>query len=132
MPRQRIQSKIQVPPRARGFAPMGSYKHNNEHISMHIEEYEAIRLLDYENLTQSEAARIMGISRPSLTRIYKRARGKIATLITEARPMFIEGGNAFFDSEWICCERCDSRFNTPRKNTHRACPLCNSENIFHL
>ena len=132
MPRQRSNSKIQMPPRAKGFAPIGNYTQHNEYIALLTEEYEAIRLLDYENLTQSEASIIMEISRPTLTRIYLRARKKMATMITESRPMHIEGGNAIFDSHWLHCERCESRFNTPQKKAHRCCPLCNSENIFHL
>jgi uncharacterized protein len=132
MPRPRLINKIQMPPRVKGFNPVGIYRMQAEPIKLNIEEYEAIRLLDYEGLTQVEAALMMGISRPSLTRIYERARKKMATMITEARQLLIEGGKVVFDSEWYSCERCDCKFNNPDKLAHNQCLLCGSNNIFNM
>lgn len=52
-------------------------------IILRLEEFEAIRLLDYQNLTQEQAAVHMDISRPTLTRIYEEARHKVATAFVE-------------------------------------------------
>lgn len=132
MPRPRQVSKVQIPPRVKGFIPIGYYKDQSEPVQLNIEEYEVIRLLDYEGLSQVEAAEIMQISRPTLTRIYERARSKVATALTEAHQLLIEGGSAIFNGDWYQCERCDAKFNNPNHNTVTSCPLCDSINIFNL
>ena len=132
MPRPRQVSKVQMPPRVKGFIPLGYYKNQSEPVQLNIEEYEVIRLLDYEGLSQVEAAKLMQISRPTLTRIYERARKKVATALTEAHQLLIEGGNAIFNGQWFMCEKCDCRFNNPNQVEVTACPLCASSNIQRL
>lgn len=132
MPRPRQVSKVQIPPRVKGFIPVGYYKNQSEPVQLNIEEYEAIRLLDYEGLSQVEAAKIMQISRPTLTRIYERARRKVATALTEAQQIVIEGGNAIFNGDWFECERCNCKFNNPSNVAIIKCPLCNSINIQNM
>jgi predicted DNA-binding protein (UPF0251 family) len=132
MARPRQISRVQIPPRVRGFIPVGYYKDQSTPIQMYIEEYESIRLLDYEGLSQLEAASLMQVSRPTLTRIYERARKKIARALTEALQIVIEGGNALFDGDWFECERCNCKFNNPQKNHIAACLLCDSQNIHQL
>ena len=102
---------VQVPPRVKGFNPIGYYSDQLEPVLLNIEEYESIRLLDYESLSQGEAATIMEISRPTLTRIYLRARKKIAIALTEARQIKIEGGSGIFSSSWFECLNCECSFN---------------------
>jgi len=63
-----------------------------------FDEYEVVRLLDYEGKQQSEAAELMMVSRPTLTRIYMEARRKIATAIVEGCQLRITGGNTDFAS----------------------------------
>ena len=58
-----------------------------------MDEFEALRLLDYENLTQEECARRMDIARTTVTGIYMRARRKVATALAEGRPLVIRGGS---------------------------------------
>jgi len=132
MARPRNNSKVQIPPRIKGFIPMGYYGQETEPMNMNIEEYESIRLLDYENLTQVEAAQIMDISRPTLTRIYERARKKIAIALTEATQLMIEGGNAIYNGNWYQCQKCSSRFNNPSDKSVDDCPLCSSPKIKKL
>jgi predicted DNA-binding protein (UPF0251 family) len=57
-------------------------------VILRLEEYEAIRLLDYQNLTQEQAAVHMDVSRPTLTRIYEEARNKVATAFVEGVILF--------------------------------------------
>jgi uncharacterized protein len=131
MARPRQVSKVQIPPRVKGFIPVGYYKDQSEPVQLNIEEYEAIRLLDYEGLSQEGAAKIMQISRPTLTRIYERARKKVATVLTEAHQLIIEGGNAIFNGNWYECDKCNSTFNSPEESAVKVCPLCGSGNIQH-
>lgn len=129
MPRPRNSSKVQIPPRNRGFMPLGYYQAESEIIQLHIEEFESIRLLDYENLSQEEAAQLMEISRPTLTRIYNRARKKVATAFTESRQILIEGGKVVFNGEWTLCATCESKFNTVNTTSYGICPLCSSKHV---
>lgn len=126
MARPRKPGKIQIPPRAKAFMPVGYYKSSSESVQLNIEEFEVFRLLDYEGLTQAEAARLMQISRSGVARIYERARYKLAKALTEAKKIDIEGGNNLYDSDWYECERCNSKFNSLGKESPRACPLCGS------
>jgi predicted DNA-binding protein (UPF0251 family)/DNA-directed RNA polymerase subunit RPC12/RpoP len=132
MARPRKFSTIQVPPRVKGFNPVGYYSNKLDSVLLNIEEYEAIRLLDYEDLSQEDASRVMEISRPTLTRIYERARTKIAIALTEARQIKIEGGRAIFNSDWYKCRSCESKFNSTINNTAISCPLCMSRTIVNI
>jgi predicted DNA-binding protein (UPF0251 family)/predicted Fe-Mo cluster-binding NifX family protein len=50
-------------------------------IDLNHDELEAIFLIDYQDMYQEDAAKLMNISRPTLSRIIKSARNKIATTI---------------------------------------------------
>ncbi len=63
------------------------------HEPMTLEEYEAIRLIDHVGLTQSGAAKQMGVARTTVQAIYFAARGKIASLLVSGGTMKIEGGD---------------------------------------
>ena len=62
--------KIVSPPLMTGFKPFGIPRAQLEEVVLHYDEYEAVRLLDYEGLMQEQAAERMNVSRPTLTRIY--------------------------------------------------------------
>jgi predicted DNA-binding protein (UPF0251 family) len=126
MARPRKPVIIQIPPRAKAFMPVGYYKSSSESVQLNIEEFEVFRLLDYEGLTQTEAAKLMQISRSGVARIYEKARYKLAKALTEAKKIDIEGGSNLFDNDWYECERCNSKFNSPHRGSPGACPLCNS------
>lgn len=74
------------------FAPMGCKK-NLESISMTVEEYETIRLIDLEGLTQEECADRMHVARTTVQRIYIEARRKLAEFLVNDNILNIEGGN---------------------------------------
>ncbi len=72
----------------------GPYKKNDiELITMNLEEFETIRLIDYNNLTQEEAANFMGIARTTAQGIYEDARRKIADAFVNGKTIRIAGGN---------------------------------------
>ena len=124
--------KISNPPVVSGFKPYG-YKKNqgrNESIFLHLEEYEALRLCDFEMLNHQQASVLMAVSRPTLTRIYSRARQKVAEALVLGKQIIIEGGKVYFDSEWFSCHTCGCFFNNPDKPEEiKECPLCKSMNI---
>lgn len=61
-------------------------------VTMSYDELEILRLIDYENLKQDEAASCMEIARATVQQIYAEARRKCAIALVEARPLVIEGG----------------------------------------
>ena len=89
---------------------------------LHFDEYEAIRLLDYEGLMQEQAAERMNVSRPTLTRIYEQARRSMAKAFVEGKMIVIEGGNVEFDRDWYRCKKCHKLIEG--KNNHVRCRQC--------
>ncbi len=72
----------------------------------------------------------MDVSRPTLTRIYAKARAKIADALVTGKQIIIEGGKIYFDSEWYKCNGCRCLFNHPEKSViPDKCPLCGSSEI---
>jgi uncharacterized protein len=131
-PRPTRLRKISNPPIISGFRPYGNSKNDrkSETIFLYLEEYEALRLCDYNMLNQHQASIIMDVSRPTLTRIYARARQKIAEALVLGKQIIIEGGKIYFDSEWFSCKVCGCYFNNPDKQQEtKECPLCKSNNI---
>lgn len=69
-------------------------------IIMTVEEYETIRLIDFENLTQEECALRMNIARATVQKLYDVARKKIASSLVEGCLLKIEGGDyKLYDNE---------------------------------
>lgn len=131
-PRIKILRKVSNPPVVKGFKPYGinSDKLNQELVKLNYEEYEALRLCDYNMLNHYEASVMMGVSRPTFTRIYASALQKIAKTFVEGRQISFEGGKIYFDSDWYQCKNCECNFNNPeREKPVENCPLCGSENI---
>jgi uncharacterized protein len=131
-PRLKKLRKVLNPPPIKGFKPYGPDldKVGKDPILMHFEEYESLRLCDYDMFNHHQASAAMGVSRPTFTRIYASARQKVAKAFAEGRQISIEGGKVYFDSDWYSCNQCRCYFNNPKKDeeiTH--CPLCGSERI---
>lgn len=64
-----------------------------EGISLTLDEYEVIRLVDLEGYSHLECAKQMDISRSTVQEIYESARRKIASFIVYGRKLYISGGN---------------------------------------
>ena len=60
-----------------------------EEVELGIDELEALRLCDYKNLEQTEAAKKMKISQSTLQRILTSARKKIADALIEGKAIKI-------------------------------------------
>ena len=66
---------------------------NDSGITLTVEEYETIRLIDYMGFSQEECGRQMGGSRATIQALYTEARKKLARLLVEGTSLKIEGGN---------------------------------------
>lgn len=131
-PRIKVLRKVSNPPIIKGFRPYGENpeKSGGGTIQLLYEEYESLRLCDYERFNHHQASLLMGVSRPTFTRIYASALQKIATAFVEGRQISIEGGKVYFDSDWYHCQKCGCYFNNPEKDQGvENCPLCGSRKI---
>ena len=124
MPRPKQNRKISNPPLMQGFKPFGIPRRMLSSVSLLYDEYEAIRLLDYEGMNQDQAAVQMNVSRPTLTRIYEKARKTIAQALVEGKMIMIEGGNVQFDRAWYRCRRCYKLIGGLENHVH--CKDCNT------
>jgi predicted DNA-binding protein (UPF0251 family) len=75
------------------FKPAGIPLHFLDEVCLSVEELEAIRLKDLEDLEQVEGAKRMGISRPTFQRVLTSARKKVADALLHGKAIRIEGGS---------------------------------------
>ena len=127
MARNKKDRLIQMAPHFCGFSPQGVQSKPGSEVSINFEEYEALNLCDYELLNQSEAAKLMNISRPTFTRIYESVRRKIARAFIEGVYINFEDGNSTV-SDWLKCNKCQISF-TVTESTGNFCPICKSQVI---
>jgi predicted DNA-binding protein (UPF0251 family) len=106
MPRPKKKRKIDNPPKMQGFKPFGIAVCDTSPIIMQYEEYETVKLVIYDELSQDIAADRMEVSRPTLTRIYNSALKKIGQAFVEGKSIIIDGGNFEFDKDWYKCKKC--------------------------
>lgn len=90
MPRPKKCRKVCSVPNVREFYPNNG---KAEFITLTVDEYESIRLIDKLGLSQEECAEYMQVARTTVQCICNTARHKIATALTEGRGILIEGGD---------------------------------------
>ena len=92
MPRPQKCRRVCALPRCAGFQPLERGE-EREAVVMTVDEYEAVRLMDHQGLTQAQCARQMGIARTTVTAIYDSARRKLAQTLVEGRRLMVAGGS---------------------------------------
>lgn len=133
MPRPKNDRNIFSPPLMQGYKPFGIRRNELEAVSLQFDEYETIRLLDYEGMNQEQAAERMNVSRPTLTRIYEKARKTIAEAFVEGKMIRIEGGSVNFEKSWFRCGKCYKLIDG--LENHIPCKDCkkfNSEELIQI
>lgn len=73
-------------------------------IFLTIEEYEAIRLIDYTGMNQVDAAVKMDVSRTTIQALYARARKKLSRFLVEGTRLRIEGGSYELCNQNLLCQ----------------------------
>ena len=78
-----------------------------ETVTLTLEEYETIRLIDLENCTHQQCAQQMDISRTTVTELYEKARYKIADSLIGGKRLVISGGDYRLcnGSAAFCCHK---------------------------
>lgn len=115
MPRPFKNRCINAQPLSVVYKPAGVPARQLAWVTLHLDEFEAIRLLDHLGLEQAQAAEHMGVSRPTVTRIYASARKKIADALALGQAICIEGGPV---TEMINQPGCGPGFGR-RRGQHR-------------
>lgn len=133
MTRPRKKRKIKEPPLFQRFKPAGIKGRDLQQIIIGVDEYEAIRLADYENYDHKRAAKEMDISRPTFSRLIETARKKVAKAIVEGKEIYIEGGSVDFRDNIFRCLDCGEITQLEFNNyTPKNCRRCGSENLINL
>jgi predicted DNA-binding protein (UPF0251 family) len=116
------------------FKPAGIPLRSLEEICISIEEIEAIKLKDIENLDQEQCAKNMNISRTTFQRVLESARKKLADALLNGKAIKIEGGNYEIEMRRFRCSQ-GHEWNMPAEeavNNSSACPQCNSSDYMAL
>lgn len=93
MPRPRKWRKVCCLPESNEFGPLDVHINQEHLLTMTVDEYESIRLIDLEGFTQEECAEQMGIARTTVQRMYNDARKKLAESLVNGKVLRIEGGD---------------------------------------
>lgn len=112
MSRPRKFRKVLCLPKVDEFHPKGR---ENNIIILTVDEYETIRLIDKEGLSQKECAEYMQVARTTVQHIYNSARVKLANALVDGSGIRIEGG------DYIICGK-----------EERRCDLCECKNYCKL
>ena len=132
MVRPKCPRQINGLPRSSYFKPRGIPVSSLEEVVLSVDEFESMRLADYEGLYQEQAAEKMNISRQTFGRILESAHRKVADVLIHGKAMRIEGGVVEMpEMRKFQCNQCghgwDLPFGTGRPP---ACPSCSSKD-FH-
>ena len=123
-----------VPP-VNYFKPAGIPVVNLEEVNLLVEEAEAIRLKDLEELEQEECAVKMSISRTTFSRILDSARKKVADSLLNGKAIRIQGGNYEMAERRFRCisgHEWNVPFEDMISNPPESCPECNTPGIMSV
>lgn len=132
MPRPQKQRSVFRPPLFPDFKPMAVRAAQLDVQTLALDEFEAIRLADYEGLEHAAAAEQMGISRSTFSRLVERARHQVAQFLVEGRRLHIDGGEVHFQGNMIRCQQCLHLFHVPLETNPAECPDCGSTELVDL
>ena len=79
-------------PNTKEFLPVGTDDCTTA-IVLTVDEFETLRLIDLQDLSQEECGANMQVARTTVQAIYGSARKKLAQALVEGRPIRIEGGD---------------------------------------
>lgn len=117
MPRPRKCRRVCRMPETGEFFPRGRWTGT---VQLSVDEFEALRLLDYDGMTQEQCALQMKVARATVTNIYASARHKLAEALVCSRRLVVSGGSyVLCDNAQGCCVSCQNTAcaNHPSRKT---------------
>lgn len=140
MPRPCKQRRICAIPSCGQFGPKSAACSNHPPITMTLDEFETIRLIDLMNMTQEECAAQMKVARTTAQSIYNSARRKLAECLVNERELMIQGGDyVLCDGNTdgckcgkACRHHCKSSGQTVQHSCTTEMEESNHENCSHL
>ena len=111
------------------FVPAGRRKCEIEEMFIKVEEFEAMRLKDVEDLNQEECAGRMLVSRQTFQNIIDSARKKIAIALIEGKAINISGGNYTRNVCKFKCISCANTYEIKYEEDRKICPSCGSDQV---
>ena len=92
MPRPKKCRRVCDYPQTLTFLPE-DHKNREQVVILTVDEYETIRLIDKEGLSQEQCGDFMQVARTTVQQIYASARKKLADMLVDGLPLRIEGGD---------------------------------------
>jgi predicted DNA-binding protein (UPF0251 family) len=117
------------------FKPVGRKLKEQDEVELSLDEFEAIRLADFEGLYQEKAAEQMNVSRQTFGNIINSAHKKIADFLINAKSLKISGGaiEMITDDSNFICFGCKILKDSPEKIGYmELCPYCISPELHRL
>jgi len=126
MPRPKCCRQVGCMPDKNYFKPRGIPSSQLQEVVLSLDEYEAVRLADFEGLYQEQAALQMNISRQTFGRIIAEAHRKIADVLINGKALKIKGGDvAVKKTTFLTCRNCRREFAVDQEQQNmKTCPHC--------
>lgn len=106
MPRPCKRRRICAMPGCGRFGPKGGCGNRRQTVTMTLDEYESVRLIDLEGMTQEQCAAQMNVARTTAQAIYNSARAKLAECLVNEKELEIAGGDyVLCDGHALGCGR---------------------------
>ena len=129
VPRPIKYRRVEFFPEDTYFVPWGKPKCEIKETILKVEELEAMRLKDIEELNQEECAERMQVSRQTFQNIIDSARKKIAIALTEGNAISISGGNYRATFCKFKCFNCGEVYEINYEQDKNSCPACGSQKV---
>ncbi len=134
MPRPYKRRFVRAEPNVSYYKPRGIPIGTIAEVVLSMDEFEAIRVYDYQGLSQTEAAEQLKVSQTTIHRILKSAHSKIADALVNGKALRIEGGPIEMPTtRWFRCLTCHNQWDEPfGTGRPRTCPQCDSHYLRRL
>lgn len=122
-------------PQVSFFKPRGIPLRQLEEVQLSVDEMEALRLADLENLSQEDAGQQMGVSRATFGRIVQRARHLVAEALVVGKAIRVAGGNyqVQCSPRYFVCQQCRHQWTAPcGTGRPKGCPECSCDQLHRV
>ncbi|WP_392486521.1 DUF134 domain-containing protein [Haloimpatiens sp. FM7315] len=121
--------KVDFFPKNTYFIPFEKPSCEIKDVILKVEELEAMRLKDIEELNQEECAESMQVSRQTFQNIIDSARKKVAIALTEGNAIKIGGGSYRTKYCKFKCFECGNIYEINYEQDKHVCPNCGSNKV---